>query len=255
MATRAVIITSCIEVNNAYPLTYSAVRSKFSNEERLRQTIQSVASIDQAMGQAGTTIYLVDASLNYQQYQDILGYQSNLEFISVLKEFPEIIDQVRSHPNKTLCECTMLKNFFERYSHRLAQHDFIFKFSGRYFLDGGFDSTSIEQFTTNTIFFKKPMEHEWQDWWGYDLVDRRHVQGNSRLYQYSTVLFGFGNQQINNIVEIFGKIVDLLLDQKMLHYDMETLMYFLTRSLSDDIVETDWRVYGFQGPDGRFLRY
>jgi hypothetical protein len=255
MVSKAVIITSCIEVNNIYPLTYSKTRSAFSNEERWRQTITSVAAIDIAMGRENTIIYLIDASENYQQYKDTLKYQTNLRFISIKEEFPEIFDIVRCHPNKTFCECTILKNFITKYKEELAEQDFIFKFSGRYFLDSSFNINHIIPYNNNTIFFKYPMVHEWQDWWGYQMVDQRSQQGDNKLKQYSTVLFGFGNQQISNILDIIGKIVDLLSNQKMLHYDMETLIYYYTRSLKNHIIETDWVVYGFHGADGRFVRY
>jgi len=255
MVKKAVIVTSCIEVDNNYPLTYSVKRSTFSSDERWRQTLMSIATIDLAMGKDDTTIYLVDASENYDEYQSLLVYQPNLKFISVKKEFPEIFDIVRKHPNKTFCECTILKKFITKYQEELSSHDFIFKFSGRYFLDSSFDIDLINRYDTNTIFFKRPMAYDWSDHWNYQMVDLRTQQGNNKLYQYSTVLFGFGSQQINNILDVIGKIVDLLLDPKMLHYDMETLIYYYTRLLKDHIVETDWLVYGFHGPDGRFVRY
>jgi len=255
MVKKAVIITSCIEVDNNYPLTYSIKRTAFSSNERWRQTLGSIASIDLALGKDDVTIYLVDASENYNEYASLLTYQSNLKFISIKKEFPEIFDIVRKHPNKTFCECTVLKNFIRKYQPELMLHDFIFKFSGRYFLDSSFSIDYINNQNTDNIFFKKPMCYDWSDQWNYQMVDLRIQQGNNKLYQYSTVLFGFGSQQLNNILDIIGKIVDLLLDPKMLHYDMETLIYFYTRSLKDNIVETDWLVYGFHGADGRFVRY
>jgi len=255
MIKKAIIITSCIEVNNNYPLTYSKIRSVFTDAERWRQTVQSIATIDLAMSREDTTIYLIDASEHYQQYKDILKYQPNLKFISIKEEFSEIFDIVRSHPNKTFCECTILKNFITKYQLELSNYDFIFKFSGRYFLDSSFNINTVAQYNTNTIFFKHPMKYDWQDQWGYQMVDQRLQQGDNKLYQYSTVLFGFGSQQITNILNVIGKIVDLLLDQTMLHYDMETLIYFYTRSLKEHIVEMDWCVYGFHGPDGRFVRY
>jgi len=255
MGTSAFIITSCVEVNNNYPLTYSKIRSAFSDIERWRQTIVSIAAIDSATVKKDTTIYLVDASENVNKYRQALMYQPNLKFISIKEEFPDIFDIVRSHPNKTFCECTILKNFIDRYQTELANYDFIFKFSGRYFLDSSFDINFIAHYSTDTIFFKRPISYNWNDSWNCSMIDLRAQQKNNKLYQYSTVLFGFGCQQLNNMLDIIGKIVDLLLDPKMLHYDMETLIYFYTRSLKDNIVETDWVVYGFHGPDGRFVRY
>ena len=255
MVKKAIIITSCIEVDNNHPLTYSKTRSAFSNAERWRQTIASVASIDSATHGKDTTIYLVDASEQCNTYRQALSYQSNLKVISVKEEFPEIFEIVRSHSNKTFCECTILKNFITKYQTELAEHDFIFKFSGRYFLDSSFDVNMLEEYSTDTLLFKRAMAYEWNDGWGYQMVDLRSEQGDNTLRQYSTVLFGFGSQQINNMLNMFGKTIDLLSNQNMLHYDHETLIYYYTRSLKDYVVETDWIVYGFHGADGRFVRY
>jgi hypothetical protein len=99
------------------------------------------------------------------------------------------------------------------------------------------------------------MAYDWNDGWGYQMVDLRLEQRDNKLRQYSTVLFGFGSQQINNMLNMFGKTIDLLSNQNMLHYDHETLIYYYTRSLKDHVIETDWVVYGFHGADGRFVRY
>jgi hypothetical protein len=41
----------------------------------------------------------------------------------------------------------------------------------------------------------------------------------------------------------------------MAHYDVETLLYYLTRPFEQNIIETDWKVYGWLGPNGYFTRY
>jgi hypothetical protein len=41
----------------------------------------------------------------------------------------------------------------------------------------------------------------------------------------------------------------------MAHYDVETLLHYLTRPFEQNIIETDWKVYGWLGPNGYFTRY
>ena len=111
---KAFIVTSSIEVNNNNPLTYSTVRSYFSNEERLRQTIMTIASLD-LVSDTETTIYILDTSENWQQYRDQLLYQKNLKFISIKEEFPDIYEIVTTHPQKSYCECLSVSTFIRKY--------------------------------------------------------------------------------------------------------------------------------------------
>lgn len=249
----AFIITSCIEVKNEHPLTYSNTRSYFSSEERLRQTITTVACLDSLL-KSNVTIYLVDASEHWGNYKANFWYQPNLKFVSVKEEFPEIFDVVTSHPNKSFCECTLLEAFMNKYRDELLAHDYTLKISGRYFLDSSFSTEIFDQYNQDKIFFKRPLSAEWQDWWGYSMVDLRRQQNNNYIYQYCSVVFGFGRQQFEYMLNVVRQIKDTLADTRNHHYDLETLSYFYTRN-NNNIVHTDWIVYGFQGPDGRFVRY
>jgi len=251
----AFIVTSCIEVKNEYPLTYSKVRSFFSSEDRLRQTITTVASLDCIAAKKDATIYVVDASEDWQKYSNNFWYQTNLKFVSIKQEFPEIFDAVTSHPNKSYCECLILHSFMTKYRAELLEHDYVFKVSGRYFFDSAFDIDLFKQYNRDKIFFKHPIENDWQDWWGYHMVDLRKQTGDNRLRQYCSVLFGFGQMQFDYMLNVIGKIKDTIFDPTNYHYDVETLSYFFTRDRVSDIIHTDWCVYGFHGPDGRFVRY
>ena len=111
---KAFIVTSSIEVNNNHPLSYSPVRSYFSNEERFRQTIMTVASLD-LISDSETVIYILDTSENWSTYKAQLSYQKNLKFISVKDEFPEIYNTVTTHPQKSHCECLALSKFIRKY--------------------------------------------------------------------------------------------------------------------------------------------
>jgi hypothetical protein len=128
---KAIIITSAIEVNNNYPLTYSPVRSHFTSEERFRQTVSTIAAFDQASDE-NTTIYLLDVSENSAVYSVLLRYQTNLKFISIKESIPEIWEEVTTHKNKSYCEQTIIYCFLEKYKEELSQYDYYIKFSGRY---------------------------------------------------------------------------------------------------------------------------
>jgi len=251
---KAFIITSAIEINNNNPLTYSTVRSYFSNEERLRQTIMTVAALDSASN-SDTTIYLLDTSENWQQYRDQLAYQKNLKFISIKEEFPEIFETVTTHPQKSYCECLSMSTFMRKYQKELFENDYIFKISGRYFIDSTFDTVLFNKYNTDKIFYKQPIKWDWKDNWQYSLVDRRQEQGDNNLCQYSSVLFGWGKKHHKNFLDLWSGMAAMLVLPHMYHYDIETLVYYLTRPFERDIIETDWTVYGWLGPTGEFTRY
>jgi hypothetical protein len=41
----------------------------------------------------------------------------------------------------------------------------------------------------------------------------------------------------------------------MAHYDIETLSYYFTRPHEKQIIETDWKVCGWDGTSARFMYY
>jgi hypothetical protein len=251
---KAFIVTSAIEVNNNNPLTYSAVRSYFSNEERFRQTVATIVTLD-LLSDSETTIYLLDSSENWEQYRDQLLYQRNLKFISVKSEFPEIYETVTTHPQKSYCESLLVSTFMVKYQKELFENDYILKMSGRYLIDRSFDPVLLNKYNTDKIFFKQPIKWDWRDSWCYSLVDRRQDQGDNNLCQYSSVIFGWGKQHHKHFMDLWLGMAAMLVLPHMSHYDIETLSYYLTRPFEKDIIETDWTVYGWLGTTGHFTRY
>lgn len=251
---KAFVITSAIDVEKDAPLTYSSVRSFFEPDERFRQTVTTIANLD-ARFPDDTVMYLVDLSEDYQKYRGVLSYQKNLIYVSVREEFPEIYDIVRKHPNKSHCETLLLYKFFLKYRTQLEDVDYFFKVSGRYFMDGSFKEDLLNPENLGKMFFKKPMEFDWQDLWNYHRVDRRAIQKDNKLRQYCTVLYGFGKHNYDRFVDLY-RVLSYFTDHPAYStFDVETLMYFFTRDFESDIVEVDWLVYGYNGADGRFLRY
>lgn len=248
------IVTSAINISNEYPLTYSPIRSMFSAEQRLQQTIGTINSITLATKQEDTDIWLVDASDNYQDYLYFFTAYPNVHFVAVKEHFPEIHQQTITHPNKSYCESLILSNVLLKYYQSIAFYDYVFKLSGRYFVDHTFDLSTLES-TPDKIFVKHPMVHEWQDSWIQDLVDLRQEQGNNLLYQYSSVLFAWGKKYQLYFRDHFTAIAAMINQPTMTQYSLETLNYYFTRSYHADIIETDWCVTGWDGSNGNFLRY
>ena len=252
----AFIVTSSIEVNNYYPLSYNNNRTFFTAEERLRQTITTINSLC-FLSQKDTVIYLVDTSENFQEYRGLLSYQSNLKFISVKEEFPEIYQEVTTHPNKSRCETLLLSKFLNKYEKELLQFDYFVKLTGRYFLDRSFDFTLFNEENLNKVFFKRAWSWEWDEHWNdsYKIVDQRVAQGDNKLNQYCTGVFAWGKEKNATVTDILIVIASILSNPNLRHYDIETLIYYFTEICRYDIIETNWVVSGWQGADGRFFRY
>jgi hypothetical protein len=251
---KAFIVTSAINVSNDYPLTYSATRTHFTAEERVRQTLFTVNSIVLTTDPKDTTIYVVDISENWGDYIGQFLHFPNVKFLAVAHDWPAIHKEVTTHPNKSRCEALILSTFVRHYKKELAEYDYIFKMSGRYYLDHTFDLSVLEQ-TPDKIFYKTHLEFDWNDWWHYELVDRRADQGDQKLYQYCSVIFAWGKKYQPYFLDFFTTLSYMLNQPSMHHYDIETLSYFFGQPFKEDIIETDWRVNGWDGTSGRYMRY
>lgn len=248
---KAVIITSVLQVDANHDFTYSTYRSYWNEENRFYQTIETCLNIQECFD-SETTFYLVDGSDNYEKYVDSFSFVPNLKFISVKKEMPEILHIVRTHPNKSTCECTLLYTFLLKYREELSQYDYFFKLSGRYKIDK--EHFDIELFNNKNdyyFYFKEPHKWDWESHWGYKMVDLREKQGNNKLYQYSTVLYGFTNESYNLTIGLLKEIAHLC--AILNHYDVETLIYYLTRPYENKIFHPPWIIYGKMGIDGLLM--
>jgi hypothetical protein len=232
--------------------TYSPTRSVFGAEERFRQTIFTINSIQASF--PNDKIVVVDSSEDYADYIVTLRHLKNVEYLPVKDYAPEIFNLVNHHQNKSLCECALLNSYYKKFKNEIKEYDYVIKTTGRYFYFN-FNDALFTQENTNKIFFKKPLNFEWNDNWRYQFVDRRVQQNNNRLHQYCTVLYGFGIHQFDKFIDINDAVVNLLSNEKMAHYDIETLSYYFTRPFEKDIIETDWIVSGWDGTSARFMYY
>jgi hypothetical protein len=251
---KAFIITSAIEIDQTAPLTYSPSRSCFPIVDRLRHTMMTVANLD-LVSDDETTLFLVDMSDNWKQFESMFSYQKNLIFVSVKEKFPEIYNEVRTHPNKSHSESLLLYTFLQKYKEQLKNYDYFVKISGRYFIDSHFTKNEFNEDNLNKIFFKRPLKHDFKEEWNYTMVDRRSIQGDNFIFQYPTTLFGWGKEKYASLVDIFRGIAEILDHEGMYHYDIETLIYYFTRQYDADIVEVNWKIYGWDSAHGTFLRY
>jgi len=250
---KAVIITSIIEVDKSHDLTYSTFRSFFSDDQRFNQTIETCVSLQSCFDNQ-TVFYIVDASDNYEQYQDSFDFVSNLKFISVKKHLPHVLHLVRTHPNKSTCECTLMYAFFEKFKEELSQYDYFFKISGRYqVIPEHFDIKYFDTKNQFNFFFKHPHRWDWEPHWGYQMVDLRTQQGDNSLYQYSTIFYAWSFSVHDLVIGLLKEIAYLC--SIYTHYDVETLLYFLTRPYSDNITHMPWLITGRSGIDSLLTFY
>lgn len=245
------VVGSSIQTRNA-PLTYSAVRTIFSSDERFRQTVSTLNSIHCSF--PDSKIVLVDSSENYAEYLSFVRHMPNVQFIPLKELSGEAFETVNTHPNKSLCESLLLNTYYKQYKKELKQYDYIIKGCGRYFYWNFNDSLFTEQ-NTDKIFFKRPLNFEWNDSWKYSFIDRRKEQNNNRLHQYCTVLYAFGSMHLEKFIDINEATINLLQQPSMSHYDIETLSYYFTRPYESQVIETDWKVCGWDGTSGRFMFY
>lgn len=248
---KLVVVGSCINPRDGN-FTYSNTRSKFNAEERFRQTLFTINSLQNSLPEA--KIVVVDSSDDVAEYESILSYHKSVEFIHLKKISKDVHEIVNTHVHKTFCECLMLNAFYDYYNHELSKYDYIIKATGRYFYYNLNDNMfNIEN--KNKIFFKKPLSFNWSDSWGYSFVDRRAEQNDNNLYQYSTILYAFGYNKLKTMIELNKTVMNFLSDPSMGHYDIETLSYHFLRPHNSEIIETDWVVSGWMGTSGRYVYY
>lgn len=124
------LITSVI-VPTHRPLDYTSVRSVFSSEQRLEQTILSIESVRKYTDEK---ITLVECSNHIGSNFDISVLKSLVDVFIDLSPDPTILSVCNS-PNKSWAEIKMI----DRVIPQLPPHERIYKLSGRYCLRDQFD--------------------------------------------------------------------------------------------------------------------
>lgn len=247
-------LSSCVETDSTAPLTYTKSRSAFSTEERYRQTVMTINTIRCLQPEA--MIYVVDGST------DVTAIRTGLESIfshcrvvaSKDLATAEDFDRIRRHPNKSLGESIQLRDFVTAYQDELRQYDLVFKMSGRYVLTDTNPQT-LRPARRDAYLFKRPLQFPWQDAWGYHPVDLRQTEGHTFLKQYCSVWYGYGQDRVEDMRQLYCGLVGLLQHPSMIRYDVETLLYYLLADVRSQVMELPVTVLGWTGPDAQLMRY
>jgi len=232
--------------------TYSKTRSVFSSEERFQQTIFTINSIQTSL--PNSKVVLIDSSDEYKQYYNTFKHFNNFEYVPLKELSRSSFEIVNTHLNKSLCESLILNSYFKEEKKTIKAYDYVLKGCGRYFYfnlnEKYFDNKNVDK-----IFFKYPLSFEWNNSWNYSFIDMRNSQNDNKIYQYCTVLYAFGSMHLEKFIDINNACIHLLNQKSMLNYDIETLSYYFTRPFKNNIIETEWKVCGWDGTSGRFMYY
>jgi len=159
-----VIISSVIQFADR-PLSYSAVRSVFSPEERESQTLNTIESVRNKVPAA--TIVLIEAGIN-EDFLHRLRKEVD-QYIYVGDRFP--VRYVANWRHKSLGEAMALYTGTAKI--HSCEPDYYFKLSGRYFLNNNFHASVFgergftvktygEQISTRLYGFSPDQFHFWR---------------------------------------------------------------------------------------------
>ena len=138
-----IIITSVLNITNN-PLSYYHKRSVFTIEERFEQTLKSIKSIKDKLGSEIEILFCECSDLLlYPEYEEILKKEVTY-FYNFYDDF-ETRNNVLSK-YKGLGELYLMKKALKIINHSCEKYKFIFKLSGRYFLNENF---SYQDFNNN----------------------------------------------------------------------------------------------------------
>lgn len=248
-------VSSCIETDSTAPLTYAPKRSVFAADERYRQTLITVNTLKCLEPEAA--VYVLDASVNWEGYKSLFELMfADCHYVP-MKQLcqPKDYIAIRTHPNKSLGESIQLRDFLYAYDTELRQYDYLFKMSGRYVINDGYDTQVFDETKRHMMFFKSPLVYQWQDKWNGMKTDVRHEEGHNYFKQYCSVFYGYGKEQLDTFKQLYSGMVSLLWHPSMIGYDVETLLYYLLKDYRDITYTLPLRVMGWEGPSGDLMRY
>lgn len=205
------IITSVAKVVNT-PLSYSSIRSVFSFEKRVEQTLETIKSVREK--NPFCKIMIIECSnINLEtemKFVEASDYFHNFYFDKKIRE-------IVNGKNKSWGECELMKLAINEIL-KIQDYEFvnIFKISGRYYLDEKF---SKNKFLNDKVNIKVPFRGGYNTW-------------------VSTCLYSFPKTNVGEILNIFNNISNFykIGDQK----DIEThfLKFLLSSNLKINFIET-----------------
>lgn len=186
------LITSVI-VPSKNPLDYTSVRSVFTPEERLNQTIESIRSVRKYTDQK---ILLVECSNHITEKFDISKLKDLVDVYVDLSDDSDMLSVCNS-PNKSWAEIQMINRVVDH----MADGERIYKLSGRYFLLDTFDIKKLDrgQISARLFIDNLPMRccgvvysmqdrKTYQDFTSYCIhayQNRKHVSMEDMLYAWA----------------------------------------------------------------------
>lgn len=252
----AFFATSSIEVDPSKIFKGTAVRSYFNTQQRLEQTINALLTLN--FRDPTADIYLIESSItrfNEIQHSGI----KNLHYISLQDLNPAVAEIVRTHSNKSYCECMMILEFLKHYKSELTKYDFLTKISGRYTISEEFNTDYFKPWNTNKFFMKPELA-----WTGSDIDFfteeqlPRDMLVNGVLYGFHAVLHAFGKDKLDQYEAIISASALTQMEHgKYYHQDVEYTLYLYMRvfDLLKDVIIVDWYVNGQSGITGNMVRY
>jgi len=129
MSKNCVIITSVVSPDSA-PLNYSAIRSVYTDQERLVQTLETINSVRERI--PNVEICLAECS---PESEELKVLSKAVDFF--LNLYPN--DNIRKNPEKAIGEACMLLSTLEALKNR--EYNNFFKLSGRYLVNKNFDAS------------------------------------------------------------------------------------------------------------------
>jgi len=251
---RAFIVTSSLEVDPTKNFKGTSVRSVFTTDQRLEQTKSTLQNLYQLDPMAD--VILVDSSPT--TFENELK-APNLKYIQLEQTNPKIAEVIRTHSNKSHCECLMLLDLLRNFKSTLKSYDFLIKFSGRYLIEKETYSTYIYNTSyLNKYFFKKPMD------WDHTQFDHmrdaypEEMIVDNRLRGHYTVAYGFGNQKIDHFEALMALCAFYTdLESKMYDLDIEYIIYHFMNLFDQnkDVITVPWTVTGRCGVTGKGYRF
>ena len=243
MARTGLIITSVMEPSDV-GLTYSPTRTTYTPRERFAHTIFTLVNASHVVKPHNGDIILADASRTGKYIEDIkkLNIAPNIHYMYM----SELSNIVPYHPHKSVGEALILKMLY-RYNKRfLEQYDFIIKLSGRYQIG---NQLNLDTFIPerDKLYFKDAFYFEGK--WGTKLPKFCIIKINDKeiVPMYGSVIYGFHSSRLNWMTDTMGKVIEYLSKPENIGGDMETMLYFLTRPIKNDILSVDWKIWGLAG--------
>ena len=227
-------------------------RSFFTSEERLRQTIYTVFCIKNS--HPDDDIVVIDSSRNAEKYKPYFDLFSNVEFVA-LKDISESACELTYNNINAGVGCRAIISAYSKHNlSKLKDYDFIVNVVGRYGFYGLDDKLFVPENKNKLVVQKRTSENKLTQFANVSefLTDYLYRGTNIDPLMYNTQLYFFGIDFLDRMIDIYDATVYLLNHPKLArHCFCEDLLYYLTRSYSDDVVETsDWFVYGWSGRTG-----